>query len=166
MTTTKTKRSGVTTLSKLRGATPDSPRGKTTARTRATATDRLRGLYRTVKENRIAKENAELSAKNASRDAISLADEFDMRTTPITFELDGALFVGEIISPHKSDTWDLEKVVEFAHKKGIWEDVSTRVFDQDKWEAEVSSGNVRPTDANKMKVPGGPGTPYVKVVKK
>lgn len=160
------KVAGETTLLKLRRGGVDKGSHRGTARSRASATDKLRGLYRGIKEHRIAKEIAEQGAKDGTREAVALATDFDLKTTPITFDLGGALFVGEIISPNKSDTWDLEKVVEFAHKQGIWEDVSTRVFDQDKWEAEVSSGNVRPADANKMKIAGGPGTPYVKIVKK
>lgn len=163
---TRKSMTGGETLRKLRGEGAGTTRAKGTARSRASATDRLRELYRSVKEHRFAKEAAEQGAKSATRDAVALATEHDMREDAITFEFDGMMFVGSIISPKGSDKWDLEKVVEFAHKKGIWDYVSTRVFDQEKWEAEVASGNVRPSDASKLRIPGTPGTPYVKIDKK
>lgn len=161
-----TTRAAQSTLVKLRKGATDAGGRKVTARSRATATEKLTTLYREIKRWRYAKEDAEQNAKDATREAISLADQFNMRETAITFELDGVIYTGEIISPHGSDKWDLEKVVEFAHRTDRWESVSTRVFDQEKWEAEIASGSIRPSDANKMKIPGVPGTPYVKITKK
>lgn len=154
------------TLLKLRKGGTDTRARKPTVRARATATDKLRALYREIKSHRITKENAEQGARDATREAVDIATQFNMRATAITFELDGVIYAGEIVSPHTSDKWDLEKVVEFAHRTDRWESVSTRVFDQEKWEAEIASGSIRPSDANKMKIAGGPGTPYVKVTKK
>ncbi len=158
----RTKTAPQSTLGKLRGAT----KTRTTTAKRAGGMDRLRDLYRSVKLARTTKDVAELAAKTGTREAVALATELGALETPVPFELDGIIWEGVIISPQGGVSWDVEKVVDYLHTSGKWEACSTRVFDQDKWESEVQSGNVAPAVAKKFKVPGKPGTPYAKITKK
>lgn len=160
--TTRTTKSAQSTLTKLRSAGAT----KGSAAKRASGTDRLRTLYRTVKDARTREANAKTEAQQTSAEAVALATELEQRENPVSFEYGGQQFVGVIISPQGSDTWDIEKVVEYLHKENRWEECSTRVFDPDKWESVVQSGSVAPSTARRFRIPGVPKTPYVKITAK
>jgi hypothetical protein len=61
------------------------------------------------------------------------------------------------------EDWDLETLIPYLKKKGVWAKVSTEILDQAKLEAEIRAGNLSIRDLRKFKVKGTPPRPFIRL---
>jgi hypothetical protein len=61
------------------------------------------------------------------------------------------------------EDWDLETLIPYLKKKGVWKRVSTEILDQAKLEAEIRAGNLSIRDLRKFKVKGTPPRPFIRL---
>lgn len=63
------------------------------------------------------------------------------------------------------EEWDVDAIMEWLHTKAgkrFWMKVTSRVFDQGKWEAAITAGEIPALRASKFKVTGATPTPFVR----
>lgn len=73
---------------------------------------------------------------------------------------EGAAFVQQNAG---SEYWDTEAIVTYLkRRKARWMSCSSRVFDAQKWEAEIANGNIPAKTAAKFKKTSTPAKPFVR----
>ena len=130
--------------------------------------DSLRDRLLQLKENR-AKIKA-LQEENADKqpELVSAVDLADPNGAGIVVDpADVAYGTAYAQQNEASQFWDMENLMTWLRKptpkqKALWMQVSSRVFDLKKFEAEIANGNIPATVVQKYKKTGQPPTPFIR----
>lgn len=124
--------------------------------------NRLRGF----RDSRLAKEAIEKTLKTTQPELIAAMQEADPDNEGIVYDADdsskGAAYVQQ---NDPSEYWDEEAILTYLKRPGrksLWMSCSTRVLDIQKFEAEVTAGNIKPALVKKMKKTGSTPSPFIR----
>lgn len=96
-------------------------------------------------------------------EAIAALRTVDPDGKGVVFDYDGEEIAAWVQQNDPSEFWDVETLIPWLRKnKARWMSSSTRVFDAQKFEAEVAAGNIDPKLVRKFKKSGSAPKPFVR----
>lgn len=123
-------------------------------------------LLERLKEFRLEKSAVEEDIENTQKEALPLLHKYDPEDEGVSVEVWGQLFEAHYQQNRTPEHWDMEKLVPWLKKTGLWARVMTEVLDQAKLEAEIRAGNISRREVRKFLVKGNPPRPFIRFDRK
>ncbi|GAA2555253.1 hypothetical protein GCM10010423_65600 [Streptomyces levis] len=80
----------------------------------------------------------------------------------VEITVDGIRFRAKWQQNEAPEDWDLENLIPYLKKKGIWSRVSTEILDQAKLDAEIRAGNVSLRELRGFKLKGNRPAAFIR----
>lgn len=123
-------------------------------------------LLEKLKEYRLQKQGAEDDASDTQELVLPMLKAADPQDKGVVVEVWGELYEAHYQQNRTPELWDLEKLIPWLMKKGLWKLVSTEVLDQAKLEAEIRTGKISRREIRKFQMKGNEPRPFVRFDRK
>ncbi len=92
-----------------------------------------------------------------------MAEDEDILTNGVKFvSKGGESLAGYVQQNNPSEYWDQAGLIEWLRENGEWNNCSTRMFDQAKFESAVQQGVIPAKKINKFRLMGTPPAPFIR----
>lgn len=124
----------------------------------------LRGNIKKFRESREEAKRLDAWVKEQQPEVIALMKLLDPDNVGVVYDPEneekGAAYVQQNSG---STVWDEEAIIEYLHRKrSRWLACSSRVFDVQKWEAEIAAGSIPKKTANKFMKKQPDPSPFIR----
>lgn len=126
----------------------------------------IKEALKNFRQSRLTKDELEAAIKTQQPEIIEIMKRIDPDNDGIVYDPDndekGAAYVQQNSG---TEEWDHEAIVEYLHgrkSRALWNACSSRVFDVQKWEAEIANGAIPKKTAKKFLVKRPDPAPFIR----
>ncbi|MFE9742922.1 hypothetical protein [Streptomyces sp. NPDC006477] len=123
-------------------------------------------LLEQLKEYRLEKAAVEEDIASTQEQVLPLLKADDPEDKGVVVEAWGERFEAHYQQNSTPEHWDLENLIPWLMKKGLWKRVCTEILDQVKLEAEIRAGKISHKELQQFKMVGNAPRPFVRFDKK